>query len=104
MARIQIVPLPTQKVGDYERTPFILILDEVNRFEEDLSDEWLDHLKEASGAAVVIAHEATLDAPGSLELTDEQREELLERLTSPAQYVADIRYTDADDHLARVDS
>lgn len=101
MARIQIVPLPTQKVGDYERTPFILILDEVNRFEEDFSDEWLDHLKEAAGAAVVIAHEATLDAPGSLELTDQQREDLLDRLTAPANYVSDMRYTDAEDHLTR---
>lgn len=103
MARIQILPLPTQRVGDYERIPFVLILDQVSRFEEDFPDEWIEQIKQATGAALVIAHEATLDAPGALELTEEQKEQLLADITAPAQYVTDIRYTDADDHITRVD-
>lgn len=90
MARIQVLPLPTEKVGDAERTPFILILDEVNRFDEDWPDELVIEMKEATGAAFTIVHEATLDAPGSLELTDEERDQLRQHLlTGPRQVVLD---------------
>ncbi len=80
MARIQVLPLPTEKLGEAEHTPFILIIDEVNRFEEDWPGELVVELKEATGAAFIIAHEATLDAPGGLTLTDEERDQLREYL------------------------
>lgn len=81
MARVQILPLPTEKVGDVERTPFVIILDSFDRHDEDFPDAWLEQLKESTGAACIIAHEAQIDAPGNLELTDEQREQLLQRVT-----------------------
>ncbi|MEV8023383.1 hypothetical protein [Microbacterium sp. NPDC080220] len=83
MARIQIVPLPTLKADGYEHTPFILVLDQVDRQDEDWPDVLLEDLRERTGAATVIAHEATLDAPGQLELTAQQREQLLDYLTEP---------------------
>lgn len=83
MARIQILPLPTQKAGNYERTPFIVILDQCNRADEEWSDETLETLKRATGAEQVLAHEATIDAPGSLTLTDEERDQLRDYLLTP---------------------
>ncbi|SDG21993.1 hypothetical protein [Microbacterium sp. 77mftsu3.1] len=83
MARIQVLPIPTLKANGYEHTPFILILDQVDRTTEDWSDMMLDILRHETGAASIIAHEATLDAPGSLQLTDEQRVQLLDYLTEP---------------------
>ncbi len=87
MARIQILPLPTERAGGLERTPFILILDQVNRHDEDWPDELLLELRHRTGASTVIAHEATLDAPGGLDLTDEQRETLLAYLTEPQRFI-----------------
>jgi hypothetical protein len=81
MARIQVVPLPPVTAGEYTHTPFIIVLDQLDLDTEHWSDAELEHLKEATGAALVLAHEATLDAPGGLTLTDEQRTELLDRLT-----------------------
>jgi hypothetical protein len=83
MARIQIVPLPTIRDGELERTPFIIVMDQLDRDEESWTDETLDVLKATTGAALVLAHEATIDAPGALDLTDEQKSELLAYLTEP---------------------
>lgn len=87
MSRIQILPLPTLKADGYEHTPFILILDQVDRQAEDWPEAFVQHIREETGAATVIAHEATLDAPGALELTDEQREQLLDYLIEPRRIV-----------------
>lgn len=86
MARIQILPLPTQKAGDFEHTPFILILDQADRGTEDWPAEYVESLREQTGAVTVLAHEATLDAPGALDLTEEQRAELLAYLTQPRRW------------------
>ena len=83
MARIQILPLPTVKAGEYEQTPFILILDQVDQHTENWPLAMLDQLKIDTGAVTVIAHASTLDAPGALELTDEQRDALVAYLTVP---------------------
>lgn len=99
MARIQVLPLPTQKAGDIEHTPFILILDQANRFEEDWSAEMIEQLRQYTGAATVLAHEATIDAPGALELTDEQREQLLAQLTEPRRWILDQSYANSEPHL-----
>lgn len=99
MARIQILPLPTVKAGDYERTPFILILDQTDRTTEDWTHDMLEELKHSTGAAMVLAHEATIDAPGALELTDEQRQELLAHLAEPRRWILGQSYADAEPHL-----
>lgn len=100
MARIQILPLPTQKAGDIEHTPFILILDQTNRFEEDWSAQMIEEIRHATGAALVLAHEATIDAPGALQLTDEQRDELLAALITPRRSViSDQTYGEAESRL-----
>lgn len=87
MARIQIVPLPTIRNGELERTPFIIVMDQLDLGEERWTDETLDVLKDATGATLVLAHEATIDAPGALDLTDEQKSELLAYLTGPRRIV-----------------
>ncbi len=87
MARIQVLPLPTEKLGGAEHTPFILVIDEVNRFEEGWPAELMAEMKEATGAAFILAHEATLDAPGSLVLTDKERDQLREYLLTPRRVV-----------------
>lgn len=101
MARIQILPLPTLKADGYEHTPFILILDQVDRHDEDWPDALLDNLREQTGAATVLAHEATLDAPGALELTEEQREQLLDYLTEPQRWILGADQHHADTHPPR---
>lgn len=83
MARIQVLPLPTHKVGETEHTPFVLIIDEVNTFEENWPQAALDVLKEATGAAFILVMETSLYAPGSLVLTDEERDQLRDYLLSP---------------------
>lgn len=82
MVRIQILPLPTVKAGDVERTPFAVILDQIAD-DEVWREVDIDVLRHETGAATVIAHTGTLDAPGQLELTDEQREQLLAYITVP---------------------
>lgn len=99
MARIQVLPLPTLKVGDTERTPFILIIDQVNGDTEDWDPRLLESLRQQTGAAFIIAHEATLDAPGNLELTDEQHHALLAHLTEPLRWASDQSYPDPQPHL-----
>jgi hypothetical protein len=100
MARIQVLPLPTAKVGDYETTPFLLILDQTNRHDEDWPDELLDHLKDSTGALMVLAHEATIDAPGALQLTEDEKQQLHDRLLAPAPAeIYDYRYTEREPHV-----
>lgn len=89
MARIQIVPLPTIRNGDAERTPFIVVMDQLDLDGERWTDQTLDILKATTGAALVLAHEATIDAPGALEITEEQKSELLAYLTTPASATVD---------------
>lgn len=99
MARVQIVPLPTVKADGYEHTPFILILD---KLDNPLTADELSHLRKTTGAQLVISTGDEWEAPGQLELTEEQRETLLTHLTQPtrlllndwhdAQGVVDIRY------------
>ena len=83
MARIQVLPLPAQKVGQAEHTSFILILDQCDRTGEDWPADMLFALEEATGAAYVLAHETTVDAPRALTLTDEERDQLREYLLTP---------------------
>ncbi len=87
MARIQVLPLPTQKLGEAEHTPFVLIIDEVNTFEENWPQAALDVLKEATGAAFILVMETSLYAPGSLVLTDEERDQLRDYLLTPRRIV-----------------
>lgn len=82
MTRIQIVPLPTERAGDYERTPFILILDQVTDA-HDVSAEQGEYMKHQTGAALILVSHEAIDAPGQLELTEEQRAQLHAYLTEP---------------------
>lgn len=103
MARIQILPLPPQKLGDVEHTPFILILDQVGEEEAPTAAE-LDSLKVYSGAVTVLVNMGILDAPGSLDLTEEQRAQLTQWLLTPRQSVTNSTNTDThplDDPAAR---
>ncbi|MGX9346627.1 hypothetical protein [Microbacterium sp. KNMS] len=99
MARIQILPLPPVKNGEYERTPFILILD---KLDDPLPNAVEDHLRAATGADLVLASMGEMEASGQLELTEEQRDALLQHLTSAPERetrVHDMRYTDAHEHI-----
>lgn len=100
MARIQVLPLPTETVGDAEHTPFILIIDEVNPFDENRPHFALDALKHETGAASIIVTETSLHAPGSLTLTDEERDQLREYLlTGPRPVVIDTLARTVTTHL-----
>lgn len=96
MARIQILPLPPVKVGEYEQIPFILILDQIA--DDEVWDDglFLTALKHETGAVSIIGHHGTLVAPGALTLTDEQQADLLTYLTQPRRWVSDQTYTDTD--------
>lgn len=69
MARIQILELPTEVAGEYVRTPFVIIIDqvEVKAKVESLDAQLLretidtDAIKAATGAEGVIVHTGTLD-------------------------------------------
>lgn len=89
MARIQVLPLPlpTRTLGEAEHTPFILVIDEVNPFEENWPHAALDALKAGAGAAFVLVMETSLYAPGALTLTDEERDQLREYLLTPRRVV-----------------
>lgn len=81
MARIQVLPLTVEKVGDIERTPFVLVIDQVDD-PEWYTDELMGSLKRQTGAAAVWMHTGPFDVATPLELTDEQRQHLLGLLTS----------------------
>lgn len=91
MARIQIVPLPAQRTGDYEHIPFILILDQI-----DPDDVWrpedMEILKHETAAVTVIGYEGTLDAPGALQLTEEQQADMIRYLTEPRRWVTSEKW------------
>jgi hypothetical protein len=98
MARIQILPLPTEKVGDMEHTPFILILDQFGE-EEAWEPAYGETLKGQTGAVTVLAYRGTMDAPDSLDLTEEQRKRLVDYLLFPRRWVTDQRYTEQEARL-----
>ena len=76
---MQIVPLPPLRSGEYEHTPFIIVLDQLGDGSFPISHEYVDDLRQVTGAATVVLSDAVLDAP-AVELTDEQRAALLARL------------------------
>lgn len=82
MARIQVMPLTPVTVGEYTSTPFILVFDQLSDIEriETYTPELLETIREASGAREVLATEETLDVGSPLNLTDEQRGDLLAKL------------------------
>lgn len=80
MARIQVLPLPIEKIGDAERTPFILIIDEADD-PEPYTNDTMTHLRLQTGAAAIWLHAGTFDVAAPLELTEEQRDLLLTFLT-----------------------
>ncbi|MDQ7877356.1 hypothetical protein Q9R08_05130 [Microbacterium sp. QXD-8] len=80
MARIQVVPLPTQRIGDVEETPFILILDQVDALMSFTAEECVQ-IEQTTGARAVWCTTSVLDAAQAVTLTDEQREQLLARVT-----------------------
>lgn len=101
MARIQILPLPAERVGEYERIPYILILDQID--DEAWTPDSLEHLKHQTSAVTVIGYQGTLDAPGALELTEQQQADMIDFLTKPMRWVTGQASTAtlAVDHAAR---
>lgn len=99
MARIQVLPLPPLKAGEYEQTPFILIFDKVTD-DEPISQAFTSWLEETTGAAAIIVTPDTIDAPGELKLTDEQRDELLAYVTQPHRIMLGVSQTMVDSALA----
>lgn len=82
MARIQVLPLPTETVGVYEKTPFVLVVDQCD---ETFRMVELDGLKELTGATAVICVEGErLDVVGGLELSDDQRQAIVRRIEGMA--------------------
>lgn len=82
MSRLQVLPLPTETVGEFAHTPFVLVIDQVTD-DKEWSMAAVHHLKEHTRAEVVIVHEGTLDVSEPLELTPEQADNLRRYLTEP---------------------
>lgn len=71
MARIQILELPTEVVGEFVKTPFVLVVDQVclekvenlgqTLFLEEVPSEMVEQLAKQVGAAGVITTQGTLD-------------------------------------------
>lgn len=69
MARIQVLPLTTTKVGDVESTPFVVIIDKFDPHDEQDRHLWstLDTIDDRTtlqatlGARVVFVVDGTLD-------------------------------------------
>lgn len=76
MARVQILPLPPITLGDSTKTPFVLVFDGDT---SEWSDEFLDSIKDQTGAALVIMAEE-LDVGAPLTLSIEQQHEILTQL------------------------
>lgn len=83
MARIQVLPLPTQRAGDIEQTPFIIVLDRMTSEERGswlAAPELITNFKVESGAAVVLLLDDDLDVSQPLVLGDDQQAAILEQL------------------------
>lgn len=98
MARIQILPLPAEKVGDFEHFPFILILDQLGE-DEAWEQQYSEDLKQQTGALTVLAYAGTIDAPGALDLPEDQRKKLADYLLHPRHWVMDQRYSEQEARL-----
>lgn len=84
MARIQILPLPPQRVDGFEQTPFVIVIDGLEDGDalRDLDPAHLEYIEMTTGATMILAVSDTLDVAQPLTLTEEQQAELLARLTS----------------------
>jgi hypothetical protein len=58
--RLQIAPTTTSKLGDSSHEGFLIVLDEVDDFDELRDMDWAEFKKE-SGAAGVLAFEQTVE-------------------------------------------
>lgn len=80
MARIQVLPLTPKTVGAITETPFVLVIDQadLNIFPRD----GLIALKAEIGAMSVLITEDTLTVDNALELPDESRQAIEQRITA----------------------
>lgn len=78
MARMQIVPLPTVRIADAERTPFLVVLDQVGD-ELAMTDADVERMRYSIGAESIVLSQGVLDA-ADVHLTDAQRAALIDRL------------------------
>lgn len=53
MTRLQILELPTNIVGDYATTPFVLVIDDTGQLDQDEA-EAMQNAKDIVGAAGVL--------------------------------------------------
>lgn len=89
--RIQILPLPTQRTGDTEHTPFIVLIDQLAEddattpgqgYPGTLSIGIVEQLRISTGAQAAIVSR-TITAPGRIELTTQQLHDLHAHLQDP---------------------
>ena len=80
MARIQILALTPKTIGEFTETPFVLVIDQAD--EDVFSNEMMIDLKAQIGAASVILHTGDLTVENVIELSDEAREALEQRITA----------------------
>lgn len=82
MARVQVLPLGPETLGDVTVVPFVLIIDGEGVEALSLSPLALDLFKEEIGARgiIVLSDGHTLDVASGITLTPEQRQTLLDTL------------------------
>jgi hypothetical protein len=81
MARIQVLPLTPQRLGDVEETPFILVIDQVEPGTYD-RPEMITNLIQSTGArTVLIITGETLEVVGGTELPEDLVTTITQRLS-----------------------
>lgn len=92
MARIQVLPLTTEKVGDVESTPFVLIIDQVEDAVDDsgrsiYTPELVDYLGEEVGSRMILVVNGTLDVANVDEELHRAAQAAVERALCPERTV-----------------
>lgn len=83
MARVQVLPLPTVRVGKHEHTRFVVIVDSFTDEQEmaGFNDpDLIKALRENLGATAVWVCGGTLDVGTPLHLTEQQQQDILDRI------------------------
>lgn len=86
MARIQVLPLPTETAGSFSSTPFVLIFDRMGADEQFGEDEW-SSIKEKVGARLILVFDGELDVENVDEALHRAAQVAVERALCPERIV-----------------
>lgn len=85
MARIQVLALPTETVGDVSATPFALVIDQVSADDFEYFAGAAESLRQL-GAKAVLFYDCDLDVVGADQALDEQARKAIEAALAYGAY------------------